>query len=117
MNRAMVACELDPRIAEVLTSGEIEPDLRSLRAPSADRPVADPLVRDDVAPLKGRFLPVRLYQGTRDDCVIVFFHGGGFVKGDLDSQGGTDTPPRLLQVRRDLCGGEGRGRPHEHGVP
>ncbi|MFG2273619.1 alpha/beta hydrolase [Streptomyces chartreusis] len=79
---AVAAHELDPRIAEVLRTVEVKADRR---APSAGPPVADPLVRDDIAPLRGRSLPIRLYQGPRDDCVIVFFHGGGFVKGDLDS--------------------------------
>ncbi|MGW1362829.1 alpha/beta hydrolase [Streptomyces chartreusis] len=82
MTPASAAHELDPRIAEVLRTVEVKADLR---APSAGPPVADPLVRDDIAPLRGRSLPIRLYQGPRDDCVIVFFHGGGFVKGDLDS--------------------------------
>ncbi|MFJ8632462.1 alpha/beta hydrolase [Streptomyces sp. NPDC093568] len=90
----MVAPELDPWIAEVLRTAEVKPDLRSLRAPSAVRPVHDPLVRDDIAPLRGRSLPVRLYQGLRDDCVLVFFHGGGFVKGDLDSH---DAQARTLR--------------------
>lgn len=87
---ALAAHELDPRIAEVLRTVEVKADLR---APSAGSPVADPLVRDDIAPLRGRSLPIRLYQGPRDDCVIVFFHGGGFVKGDLDSH---DAQARLL---------------------
>ncbi|MGW4755031.1 alpha/beta hydrolase [Streptomyces chartreusis] len=82
MTPALAAHELDPQIAEVLGTVEVKADWR---APSADPPVTDPLVRDDIAPLRGRSLPIRLYQGPRDDCVIVFFHGGGFVKGDLDS--------------------------------
>lgn len=85
VNPAVRAYALDPRIAEALGTGAVEPDLRSLRASSAGRPGSDPQVRDDIAHLKGRSLPIRLYQGTRDDCVVVFFHGGGFVKGDLDS--------------------------------
>lgn len=99
MNPAVRAYALDPRIAEVLGTGAVEPDLRSLRASSAGRPGSDPQVRDDIAHLKGRSLPIRLYQGTRDDCVVVFFHGGGFVKGDLDSHD--------VQART-LCGVTGR---------
>ncbi|MFD5855722.1 alpha/beta hydrolase [Streptomyces chartreusis] len=83
---ALAAHELDPRIAEVLRTVEVKADER---APSA----ADPLVRDDIAPLRGRSLPIRLYSGRRHDCVIVFFHGGGFVKGDLDSH---DAQARML---------------------
>lgn len=82
----LAAHELDPRIAEVLGTVEVKADER---APSA----ADPLVRDGIAPLRGRSLPIRLYQGPRHDCVIVFFHGGGFVKGDLDSH---DAQARML---------------------
>ncbi|MFJ9750980.1 alpha/beta hydrolase [Streptomyces chartreusis] len=81
----MPAHSLDPRIAEVLGNSEVGPDVR---ASSPDRPVPDATVRDAVAHLEGRSLPIRLYQGPRDDCVIVFFHGGGFVKGDLDSHDG-----------------------------
>ncbi|MFB6938286.1 alpha/beta hydrolase [Streptomyces chartreusis] len=90
MTHAVAAHELDPQIAEVLRTVEVKADLR---APTAGPPVADPLVRDDIAPLRCRSLPIRLYQGPRDDCVIVFFHGGGFVKGDLDSH---DSQARML---------------------
>jgi acetyl esterase len=40
-----------------------------------------------------------VYPGPRDDCVIVFFHGGGFVKGDLDSHD---------EQARTLCATSGR---------
>ncbi len=58
-----------------------------------------PLTCDDVAPLQGRTLPIRLYRGRRCDCVVVFFHGGGFVKGDLDSHD---------EQARTLCTATGR---------
>jgi acetyl esterase len=47
-----------------------------------------PVVRDIAIPADGRTIPARLYDRriSRDETVLIlFFHGGGFVFGDLDS--------------------------------
>jgi acetyl esterase len=46
------------------------------------------VVRDITIPADGRTIPARLYdrRARRDETVLIlFFHGGGFVFGDLDS--------------------------------
>ncbi|MCO1658999.1 alpha/beta hydrolase [Pseudonocardia humida] len=65
------------------------------------RPPGPPVraVRDLDLPLTGRTLPARLYRDDLDDCLVVFFHGGGFVSGDLDSHDAQ---------ARDLCRTTGR---------
>lgn len=72
---------LDPQIAALVAAGTVE------EPPGP--PVAQ--VRDLVVP--GADVPVRLYGGERDDCVVVFLHGGGFVSGGLDSH---DAHARML---------------------
>ncbi|MGO4238284.1 alpha/beta hydrolase [Pseudarthrobacter sp. YAF2] len=51
-------------------------------------------VRDLVLEFSGRSLPARLYAtGEPDEAVTVFFHGGGFVTGSLDTH---DRQARML---------------------
>jgi acetyl esterase len=62
-------------------------------------PVAD--VRDTTAAADGRDIPVRIYRPfTEPDAgplpVTLFFHGGGWVFGDLDTQ---DTMARIVASR------------------
>ncbi|WP_190189301.1 alpha/beta hydrolase [Streptomyces minutiscleroticus] len=62
-------------------------------------PVAD--VRDAAVPADGRDIPVRIYRpstGAEADLlpVTLFFHGGGWVFGDLDTQ---DNIARTLAAR------------------
>jgi acetyl esterase len=70
-------------------------------AGGSPRPPGPPVreVRDLELPLAGRTLPARLYRGELDDCLVVFFHGGGFVTGDLESHDAQ---------ARDLCRTTGR---------
>lgn len=81
---------LDPVVSRLLGTQDprVEaPSLSALRSrvsPASSRDDA----YDTVARLEGGDRPVRVYRRRRDDCVIVWFHGGGFVKGDLDSQDG-----------------------------
>ncbi|KPQ31114.1 MAG: esterase / lipase, partial [Porphyrobacter sp. HL-46] len=56
----------------------------------ADRPArALPVIRDLACPGPAGDIPLRLYDAreTRDEAspVVVFYHGGGFVIGDLDT--------------------------------
>jgi acetyl esterase len=54
-------------------------------------------VRELSVPGPGGALPARLYRAPRDrGPLLVFFHGGGFVVGDLDSH---DLPCRVLCQR------------------
>lgn len=71
--------------------------LRSLRLGDAT-PIAVGRVEDRVVPSHAGPLPVRLYTPDADPPhpVIVFFHGGGFVLGDLDTHD---------QLCRRLCAG------------
>lgn len=49
-------------------------NIRQLQAEGAEGPLAARLYADGVA-------------GTRRDCLVVFFHSGGFIGGDLDEAG------------------------------
>ncbi|MGW5972756.1 alpha/beta hydrolase fold domain-containing protein [Streptomyces sp. NPDC055186] len=70
------------------------PGLRTLRAATSAVAGADrtpPRANDSgdgAAPLDGHSLPVRVHPGARDGCGVFFCHGGGFVKGDLDTHDG-----------------------------
>ena len=63
-------------------------------------------VRDVELPLDGRMLRARLYVPVDDEskALVVYFHGGGFVVGDLDTHDAlcrrlaTDTRMRFLSV-------------------
>jgi acetyl esterase len=100
---------LDPEIAAVLQSLETSPpiecvSLEALRAgltyPPLERRTSVGEVIDIEMPLAGRLLAARLYRPvtSRSRGVTVFFHGGGFVIGNLDTHD---------HVCRDLCGGSG----------
>jgi acetyl esterase len=82
---------LDPQVAALL----------SPVAGASPRPPGPAVreVRDLELSLPGRTLPGRLYGDELDDCLVVFFHGGGFVTGDLDSHDAQ---------ARDLCRTTGR---------
>jgi acetyl esterase len=93
---------LDPRVQAMFEAAagkwpaarSVPPQqLRALAAlaakgmPTRDLPLAS--VRDDVIPGPGGDLPVRIYTPERRAAswpLIVFFHGGGWILGDLDSQ-------------------------------
>jgi acetyl esterase len=44
-------------------------------------------VKDLVIPGPGGNIPLRIYKGGKEDSlgVLMYFHGGGFIKGDLDT--------------------------------
>jgi acetyl esterase len=87
-----------------VTTAALDAQVGALLSPvpgGSPRPPGPPVraVRDLELPLPGRTLPARLYRGDLDDCLVVFFHGGGFVTGDLDSHDAQ---------ARDLCRTTGR---------
>lgn len=54
---------------------------------AAPRP-ADMAVHDTAIPVPGHPVPVRVYRHARatgQDACVIYMHGGGFMKGDLDS--------------------------------
>lgn len=92
---------LDPQVAALLGGAASEPfemtDLpldvmrkyvhdASMAYPKLDVPLAS--VADRSIPGPGGPLPIRLYtpEGTGPFPIVVFFHGGGWVVGDLDTQ-------------------------------
>ncbi|CAM5699893.1 alpha/beta hydrolase [Streptomyces canus] len=102
----MPSDRLDPQIAMLLAARKPadQLDLRTLRetvvAPAVAHPPAHGgAAHDHAVPLASRTLSIRLYPGIHEDCVILFFHGGGFVKGNLDSHD---------EQARTLCTGTGR---------
>jgi acetyl esterase len=95
---------LDPQIQTLLDqlsqNGGVAPESQTVAANRAagaffttlgGQPVAVGSVRDGAVPADGRDIPVRIYtpEGSTNGGlrpVTVFFHGGGWVFGDLDSQ-------------------------------
>lgn len=94
----MTSHRLDPEVAALMAapvpveqSGR-PPDLERLRETAITRarsePVGPPVegVRDLVVELGDRSLRTRVYRGSIDDTLVMFFHGGGFVTGNIDTQ-------------------------------
>ncbi len=77
------------------------PELReSFKLPGAEDPTRVGAVDNRVIPGPGGDLPVRIYQPDTDGDhpLLVYFHGGGWVIGDLDTQD---------EFCRQLCAGSG----------
>ena len=77
------------------------PELReSFKLPPADNPTPVGAVDTRGIPGPGGDIPVRIYQPDTDgeSPVLLYFHGGGWVIGDLDSHD---------EVCRQLCAGSG----------
>jgi len=102
---------LDPQIAAMLSGskwpGAANVPLADLRAlgrqfSTATGPLPVPLgsVRDQTIPGPAGEIPVRIYTpvGEGPFPLIVFYHGGGYVMGDLDTQD---------MIARALCAGAG----------
>jgi acetyl esterase len=96
---------LDPEVAVILKSLESAPPMDSLSVealraslvyPPIERRTLVGEVLDITMSLPERSLPARLYRPVEahSDGVTVFFHGGGFVIGNLDTHD---------HVCRDLC--------------
>jgi acetyl esterase len=103
---------LDPYIAAMVAAAPPYPPLReipiemlrkSLRDAAAARPRLEvdlAQVRDSTIPGPVGPLPVRIYtpRGAGPFPVVVYFHGGGFAVGDLDTQ---DMIPRAMAAGSD----------------
>jgi acetyl esterase len=100
---------LDPEVAVILNALESTPLMESLSVaalraslacPPLERRTAVGEVIDLDVPLPGRTLAARLYrpEERHSEGLTVFFHGGGFVIGNLDTHD---------HVCRDLCAGSG----------
>lgn len=101
---------IDPQLAAMFAGSEAWPSVRSqsvedlraaVRAASVQLPgpaMALSSVEDRTIPGPAGEIPVRLYtpEGTGPFPVIAYFHGGGFVVGDLDTQD---------MIARGLCAG------------
>ncbi|WP_249420288.1 alpha/beta hydrolase [Rhabdothermincola salaria] len=82
-------------------SGDLSPDeLRNLGGASIPSPVELASIVDRTIPGPGGELPVRIYRPNDDQSlpVVVFFHGGGWVIGGLDSH---DHLARVLANKAD----------------
>lgn len=91
---------IDPKFAAILAAAPAWPGVRTLPIPAlreavragstAFPPLTVPLasVEDRTIAGPGGELPIRIYApiGPRPFPVVVFFHGGGWVTGDLDTQ-------------------------------
>lgn len=63
-------------------------DWSAYTASLAEPPPAGMRVYDTTIPVPGHAVPVRVYrhaQATGRDACVIYMHGGGFMKGDLDS--------------------------------
>lgn len=98
---------LDPQIAAMVASASPFPPLETipievLRSSLREATVKRPAVDVDLARVDDRHVPgpagplaVRIYtpRGTGPFPIVVYFHGGGFAVGDLDTQ---DVIPRSM---------------------
>lgn len=105
-----IAAKLDPQIAAMLANAPEFPaagsiPAQALRKAVRDSSVAIPgpdvaigAVEDRTINGPGGDLPVRIYTpvGTGPFPIVVYFHGGGWVVGDLDTQD---------MIARGLCAG------------
>jgi acetyl esterase len=113
------SCELDPEmrivLARMLERMASRPPLGTstpaeMRARFADDIVAwnadppdVPLIADSVVPTANRRVPVRFYDPVGDGTLLptlIYFHGGGWVVGDLDSN---DRALRLLALHSGVA--------------
>jgi acetyl esterase len=112
----MVHPSLEPYVNAVRAEPEAHPSLQSaderraayreLALANRGEPEAVESVSDVELPLDGRTLRARLYVPFHDEskALVVYFHGGGFVVGDLDTHDAlcrrisSDTRMRFLSV-------------------
>jgi acetyl esterase len=100
--------ELDEQVEQVLEmvnsidfalSDYSPEEARSMMERMAEMSTADPVDIESVREEEADGVPVRVYEPADAPATIVFFHGGGFVVGSLDTH---DTLCRLLADRSGL---------------
>ena len=74
-------------------------EARDMMERMADMSTADPVGVDDVHETEADGVPVRVYEPDDAPATVVFFHGGGFVVGSLETH---DPLCRLLADRSGL---------------
>ena len=74
-------------------------EARDMMERMADMSTADPVGVDDVHETEADGVPVRVYEPDDAPATVVFFHGGGFVVGSLETH---DPLCRLLTDRSGL---------------
>ncbi|HUZ41418.1 MAG TPA: alpha/beta hydrolase [Acidimicrobiales bacterium] len=100
-----------PTHPSLLSSDERRAAFRELSLGAGGEPVTVESVRDVELELDGRTLAARLYAPFKDEskALVVYFHGGGFVMGDLDTHDAlcrrlsSDTRMRFLSVEYRLA--------------
>lgn len=74
-----------------LPLSELARAFRSRNAEPPPLPSFDGIIQDRTVPVRWGSLPARLYRPSGAEArppVVAFFHGGGFINGDLDSHEG-----------------------------
>ena len=95
-----------PAHPSLVTPDQRRAAYREMSQTAGGEPEAVESIRDVALELDGRTLAARLYVPMKDEgtALVVYFHGGGFVVGDLDSHDtlcrrlSTDTRMRFLSV-------------------
>lgn len=94
--------EIDPQVEAVLEmaeefdvsfSDQTPEEAREMLEAVTNLSTADPVEVDDVREKEANGVPVRVYEPEDAPATVVFFHGGGFVVGSLDTH---DNLCRLL---------------------
>jgi acetyl esterase len=100
-----------PAHPSLLSVDERRAAYREFSVAAGGEPVPMESVRDVELELEGRTLAARLYTPFKDEskALVVYFHGGGFVVGDLDTHDAlcrrlsSDTRMRFLSVEYRLA--------------
>jgi len=100
--------EIDPQVEAVLEmaeefdvsfSDQTPEEAREMLEAVTNLSTADPVEVDDVYEEEANGVPARVYEPDDAPATVVFFHGGGFVVGSLDTH---DNLCRLLADRSGL---------------
>ena len=100
--------EIDPQVEAVLEmaeefdvsfSDQTPEEAREMLEAVTNLSTADPVEVDDMREEEANGVPVRVYEPEDAPATVVFFHGGGFVVGSLDTH---DNLCRLLADRSGL---------------
>ncbi|GAB4178105.1 MAG: alpha/beta hydrolase [Roseiflexaceae bacterium] len=88
---AQAAIPPPPPVPEPLSLAERAQQFRMWRMPLPERPAFAGTIEDLLVPVRWGSVAVRLYRPQQAEAtppVVAFFHGGGFIAGDLESHDG-----------------------------